>query len=78
MQLKVFFTKTALWFLVILSLLLGAFVYATIDRTVYVTDTLIVVPASVTSDSWFGVEKILINDLEEDSLYQDFRSKETF
>ncbi len=48
-------------------------VYATyIDRTVYTTETLVIIPGSVTSDSWLGLESVLTQDISEYSLYQDF------
>src|SRR3989338_8907156 len=72
MYLKAFFTKTTLWSVAAFCLLVGIFVYATIDRTVYVTEQLVVIPDSVVSDTWIGVENILISDISEDSLYQEF------
>src|SRR3989344_4480726 len=72
MYLKAFFTKTTLWSVAAFCLLVGVFVYATIDRTVYVTEELVVIHDSVVSDTWIGVENILISDISEDSLYQEF------
>src|SRR3989344_1485767 len=72
MYLKAFFTKTTLWSVAAFCLLVGVFVYATIDRTVYVTEQLVVIPDTVVSDTWIGVENILISDISEDSLYQEF------
>ncbi|HMO78432.1 MAG TPA: hypothetical protein PKD95_04525, partial [Candidatus Paceibacterota bacterium] len=72
MQLKSFFTKSSLWISAALSLIFGVFVFATIDRTVYTTEQLIVVPDTVVSTTWIGIEKILSSELSGDSLYQDF------
>ena len=48
-------------------------VYATyVDRTVYTTESLVIIPESVTSDSWLGLESVLVQDISEYSLYQDF------
>lgn len=72
MYLKAFFTKTTLWSVAAFCLLVGVFVYATIDRTVYVTEQLVVIPDMAVSDTWMGVENILISDIAGDSLYQEF------
>ena len=72
MQIKAFLTKSTLWSTAIFSLLLGVFVYATIDKTVYIPEQLIVIPDTVVSDSWSSVDNILLNDASEYSLYQDF------
>ena len=51
----------------------GLLVYATnIDRTVYITEQLIVVPGVVTTDSWAGKVTVLVQDLSGDALYQNF------
>jgi hypothetical protein len=72
MHLKAFFTKSTLWLAATFCLLLGVLVYATIDRTVYVTEQLVVVPDTVRSDTWIGAEQALLNDITEQSLYQEF------
>ncbi len=72
MQFKAFFTKITLWSLVFLGLLLGAFVYATIDKTVVVSQQLVVIPDTVVSDDWREVNNSLVSDISEQSLYQDF------
>ena len=69
---KGFFKKTTLWSIAGLALAFGVLVYATIDKTVVVTEQLIIIPGVVESNSWIGSEKILVGDLSEDSLYQDF------
>ena len=58
-------------------LLIGAFaVYAIyIDRTVYTTEQLVIIPGKVTSDTWLGMESVLSQDISEYSLYQDFTEK---
>lgn len=57
------------------SLLVGAFVFATIDKTVVVSEQIMVIPGVVTSDSWTSVENILSGDLNEDSLFQNFTNE---
>lgn len=69
---KVFFGKITLWALAFFGLLAGIFVYATIDRTEIISEQLIVIPDTVTSENWVGGEKIQEQDISEDSLYQDF------
>ncbi|MES2748903.1 MAG: hypothetical protein V4606_00730, partial [Patescibacteria group bacterium] len=58
-------------------LLIGAFaVYAIyVDRTVYTTEQLVIIPGKVTSDTWLGLESVLSQDISEYSLYQDFTEK---
>jgi hypothetical protein len=51
------------------------FVYAYVDRTVYTTQQLVIIPGKVTSDSWLGLESVLVQDISEYSLYQDFTEK---
>ncbi len=72
MQIKAFSQKTSLLMIAVFGLLIGVFVYATIDKTVYTTEQLIVIPDTVTSNSWSSVENALVNDVIEESLYQDF------
>lgn len=72
MFLKAILTKTPGWAIAMGVLLLAFLVYATIDRTAYTTETLLIIPDSVTSDSWTGVENSLIGDIDEESLYQNF------
>jgi hypothetical protein len=69
---KDFFTKTTLWTLAISGLLLGVFVYATIDRTAYDIEELLIVPDQVVSDSWVDIENVLSSEISAYSLYQDF------
>lgn len=48
-------------------------VYAAyIDRTQYKTEKLIIIPDNVTSDSWAGLNSVLVQDISEYSLYGDF------
>ncbi len=75
MQIKVFFQKTSLLMIAVFGLLIGVFVYATIDKTVYTTEQLIVIPDTVTSSVWSNLENALINDVPEESLYQDFNQQ---
>ena len=75
MYLKAFFRKTTLWTIASLGLAFGVLVYATIDRTVVVSEQLVVIPDSVTSDTWAGLNNSLQSDVLEQSLYQNF-SKE--
>ena len=58
-------------------MLIGAFaVYAIyVDRTVYTTQELVIIPGKVTSDTWLGMESVLSQDISEYSLYQDFTEK---
>lgn len=63
-------TTFGLW--VFASMLVGAFVYGTIDRTAIISEEMIVIPGVVHSDSWSGPEQALISDLSEDSLYQNY------
>lgn len=61
------------WRVVLVILFISGFlVYATVDRTVYETEQLIVVPGSVTSDSFAGLEQVLVQDLSGNALYQNF------
>lgn len=63
--------------LLVTVLVISAFVaYATyVDRTVYKTERLVIIPDSVTSDSWLGLDSVLVQDISEYSLYQDFTEK---
>lgn len=72
MYLKAFFRKTTLWTIASLGLAFGVLVYATIDRTVVVSEQLVVIPDSVTSDTWAGLNNSLQSDVLEQSLYQNF------
>ena len=56
-------------------LVCGFFVYAYVDRTVYTTEQLVIIPGKVTSDTWLGLESVLVQDISEYSLYQDFTQK---
>lgn len=58
----------------LILLLVGTFVVyaATVDRTVYTTEKLVIIPDTVTSDTWLGLESVLVQDISEYSLYQDF------
>ncbi len=72
MYLKAFLQKTTLWFLAVLSLFLGVYVYATIDRTVVIPQQIVVVPDTVVSDTWSNLGNSLLSDISNESLYQDF------
>ncbi len=63
-------TTFSLW--VFASMLVGAFVYGTIDRTAIVQEEMLVIPGTVTSEFWSQAEQALISDLNEEALYQDF------
>jgi hypothetical protein len=66
------FSQSKLGFLVV-PLLIGSFVvYATIDTTVYTRQELIVIPSVVETETWVGIESILVQDLGEYALYQEF------
>ena len=53
-----------------------SFVFAAvIDRTEYIEDKLLIVPSFATSTSWSNVNEVLVNDVSEDSLYDDFSNK---
>jgi fibronectin-binding autotransporter adhesin len=45
---------------------------SSVDRTVYTTEQLVIIPGSATSDSWQNLGPILTQDLSGDALYQDF------
>jgi len=65
-------------FLTLLTVLVisGFVVYgAYVDRTVYTTEQLVIIPGKVTSDSWLGMESVLVQDISEYSLYQDFSER---
>lgn len=65
--------KVSLAILALISVAMAFSVYATyIDRTVYTTEQLVIIPDKVTSDSWVGLESVLVQDISEYSLYQDF------
>ena len=72
LELNVFGRKKALALAAFLSLLVGVFVYAWVDRTIIVPEQMIVIPGVVSSDVWQAPEKILINENDDYSLYQDF------
>ena len=72
MFIKAFFRKISLWTLVILVLLVGIFVYATVDRTEIVSEQLVIIPDTVVSGTWSQPEKTLGQDISANSLYQDF------
>lgn len=72
MYLKAFFKKTTFLTFASISLAFAVLVYATIDKTVVVTEQLIIVPDTVSSESWVGVENALTSELSGESLYQNF------
>jgi Domain of unknown function (DUF2341) len=63
-------TAFSLW--AFTSMLVGAFVLATIDRTAITTEEMIVVPGSVHSTAWVGFNESLISDLDDESIYHEF------
>jgi hypothetical protein len=50
----------------------GILAYSYVDRTVYTTAELIVVPGTVSSDGFAGIETVLMQDVDGDGLYQNF------
>lgn len=61
------------WVFLLIGIVGGCFVYAqTMDTTVYTPEELIIIPDSVTSDTWQGLEHVLSQDLRRDSLWQEF------
>ncbi|KXK00212.1 MAG: hypothetical protein UZ19_OD1000127 [Parcubacteria bacterium OLB19] len=69
---KAFFRRISLWMLAIFVLLVGIFVYATVDRTEIVSEQLVIIPDSVTSNTWSQPEKTLGQDISSESLFQNF------
>ena len=69
---NVFRRKTVYWLVAFLSLLLAVFAYATKDRTIVVPQQLVIIPSTVTSDTWRDPEKTQIHEASDYSLYQDF------
>jgi hypothetical protein len=69
---KAFFGRVSLWALAFFVLLVGIFVYATVDRTEIVSEQLVVIPGTVVSNTWTGVEETLGQDISSESLFQDF------
>ncbi|MBY0538355.1 DUF2341 domain-containing protein [Patescibacteria group bacterium] len=68
--------KSTFGALLTITVISGFVVYgAYIDRTVYTTEQLVIIPGKVTSDSWLGLESVLVQDISEYSLYQDFTQK---
>jgi hypothetical protein len=63
---------TILWLLLLCCVVATAFVYAAIDRTVSISEEIIVVPASVSSFDWDLVNNVQFSELSENSLYQEF------
>ncbi len=57
----------------LLGTISGFFVYAAaIDTTVYKEESLIIIPDSVTTTDWKGLDFVLSQDVRKDSLLQDF------
>jgi hypothetical protein len=52
----------------------GLVAYATIDTTVYTTTELVIIPSEVDATGWVGLESVLIQDLGEYALYQEFNT----
>ncbi len=46
--------------------------YATVDRTVYKTEQLIVLPGEVVTEDWDNTAALFIQDLDDEALFQDF------
>ncbi len=59
--------------LLVILFISGFLLYAsTIDRTAYTTEQLIIIPGSVSTDSFENLDSVLIQDLSGDALYQNF------
>jgi len=69
---QVFNKSTAFIAWAFVGLFIGVFVLATIDRTRVQTETMLIVPGSVQSESWQSVQQSLISDLHGESLFQEF------
>ncbi len=69
--LRVFY-KTNFWLLLVPCVLGGLWVYATVDTTVYTTTELVVIPGIVETTDWKGLDSVLIQDVGEYALHQDF------
>ncbi len=50
----------------------GILAYSYVDRTVYQTEDLIIVPGNVTSEGFAGLESVLMQEVDDDGLYQNF------
>ncbi len=59
-------------FLLVAVLLCGALVYAMVDQTVYTTEQLVIIPGEVSSTDWDGLGSVLVQDLDDAALYQEF------
>jgi hypothetical protein len=66
------FIHTYAWVLLVPCFIGGILVYATIDTTVYTTSELVVIPGVVETTSWTGLESVLVQDVGEYALYQEF------
>jgi hypothetical protein len=53
----------------------GIFAYSYIDRTVYTTEELLIIPSGVTADGFDGIDSVLVQDVDGDALYQNFSSE---
>jgi hypothetical protein len=51
------------------------FAYSYIDRTVYTTEELLIIPSGVTADGFDGIDSVLVQDVDGDALYQNFSSE---
>jgi len=72
MFLKVFFRKSILKFVLILSAVFAVAVFAYTDKTNYALEQIIIVPDQVQSDSWQNVENALVQDISIEAIFQQF------
>lgn len=73
MRLRRYFVRNSLFAVAGLGcLLLGVFAYATIDRTIPVSEDILIIPGQVQSESWLFVEQALLNEVPQQALYQSF------
>lgn len=64
--------RLTLRFLLVFFCISGFLAYSYIDRTVYKTEELLIVPGNVTSEGFEGRESVLIQDVDGDALFQNF------
>ncbi|MEZ4104352.1 MAG: DUF2341 domain-containing protein [Candidatus Paceibacterota bacterium] len=61
--------------LLLLGLCAGLFAYGSVAKTEFVSETLKVIPDSITSTTWSNIEHIYEQDVSEYALYQEFSKK---
>jgi hypothetical protein len=66
------FIRASIVALSLIFIVAAYLVYASIDRTVYVTETILVIPESAESAVWNNIFASLVQDISEDSLLQNF------